>query len=69
MRVAGRKKGRKTRVTTYPATAYSGLSPRRLWQALASGELPRVRVPGARRTLIDVTDLDAFLAAHKDPAP
>jgi hypothetical protein len=56
-------------VKTYPATAYSGLSPRRLWAALARGELPRVRVPGARRTLIDVTDLDAFLEAHKDTSP
>jgi hypothetical protein len=57
---------RSPRWLTVPrASAYSGLSPRRLWQAFASGELCPVRVPGSRRTLVDSVDLDAWMTVCK----
>lgn len=42
-----------------------GVSERCLWGLISAGELPACRV--GRRTLIRVTDLDAFLAARVVP--
>jgi hypothetical protein len=47
------------------AASYSGLSCRRLWTAMATGELPRVKVPGSRHTLVDRLDVDRWLASFK----
>jgi excisionase family DNA binding protein len=47
------------------ASAYSGISRRRLWALIADKSLPAIRVKGTRRVLIDRDDLDRLLEASK----
>ena len=47
-----------------PAAAkYLGVSTRTLDELLASGRLPVIRI--GRRVLLDIRDLDSFMAAHR----
>lgn len=54
------------------ASAAIGLSKSSLRQLINTGELPTVRFPGryenerSRRVLIRVSDLEAFVAKHRD---
>ena len=47
------------------ASAYSGLSRRRLWALIADQQLRPIRPPGCRRVLIDRHDLDRLLEGWK----
>ncbi len=58
----------KPAVTTYPATAYSGIPVRTLLRLIEAGRLRPIRVPGMGRLLLDRHDLDALLEAAKEPA-
>src|SRR5262249_44251791 len=63
-----RVKGQANPVTTYPASAYSGIPVRRLWAYIREGRLQVIRPPGMRAVLLDRLDLDHLLEAHKEPA-
>lgn len=52
-------------LTRAEASRFLALSPRKLDQLAASGELPRVKIGAAVR--FDPADLEAFVAAAKRP--
>lgn len=52
-------------LTRAEASRFLSLSPRKLDQLAASGELPRVKIGAAVR--FDPADLEAFVAAAKRP--
>ncbi len=47
------------------AAAYLGVSARAVWRLLGQGALQRVELPGTRRVLLDVEDLNALVEASK----
>jgi excisionase family DNA binding protein len=54
-------------LTRAEASRFLSLSPRKLDQLAASGELPRVKIGAAVR--FDPADLEAFVAAAKQGGP
>ena len=50
------------------AGAYLGCSYWTVRSLVERGELPAVRIPGVRRTLIDRTDIDRLITTWKEPA-
>ncbi|MBW3659612.1 MAG: helix-turn-helix domain-containing protein [Actinobacteria bacterium] len=53
-------------ITVVEAAEMIGLSRSKVYELLADGHLPSIRIGRTRR--IDVTDLDAFIERHRVPA-
>jgi excisionase family DNA binding protein len=54
------------RLASMPAVAEAlGVSPKTVWRLLRDGKMPCVRMGG--RTMIAVSDVDAFVAAKRGP--
>ena len=53
-------------ITVVEAAEIIGLSRSKVYELLADGHLPSIRIGRTRR--IDVTDLDAFIERHRVPA-
>jgi len=77
-KLASRNGGKRDRCATNPKVqpvrcmdvaalgAYMGVKRRTIWRLVASGTLKPIRLPGLRKVLFDVADVDRILNAAKD---